>query len=179
MIPAFVACAAMAQTEITVDYDPDARFRQYHTYAFATDTEDTLAEAAPERHEQLLAMLRKHLDQNLREVTTDPDLWVLYKVAAEDVVEMNTQYEYAYGDDWSRFDSPDVGMPRPTTREQRYRLGTLVIDAWDADTRKLVWRGVASDAVAANPDVTMRRISKAIDRIARDWQRMRRQGAGE
>ncbi len=56
-------------------------------------------------------------------------------------------------------------MAGSTTTVSNYDVGTLVIDAWDANTDTLVWRGIAEDTVPSDPDKVSEKIDKAIARM--------------
>ena len=55
------------------------------------------------------------------------------------------------------------GPTTATASEQSYREGTLVVDVFDAWTKQVLWRGVATDALPANPTSHAATTQKAID----------------
>ena len=44
-------------------------------------------------------------------------------------------------------------------------MGTLVVDLYDAHTRQMVWRGVATDSVSDKPQKNTPRINKALQKM--------------
>ena len=54
--------------------------------------------------------------------------------------------------------------------------GTLVIDIWDAEAKRAVWRGVASDAVPADVPKGIKKIDSVLDKLVEKWHSMRAQG---
>jgi hypothetical protein len=50
---------------------------------------------------------------------------------------------------WRRFGGGGFGTS--TTTEQDYKVGTLVIDLYDAKTKQLIWRGSAQDTGPTRP----------------------------
>ena len=54
--------------------------------------------------------------------------------------------------------------------------GTLVIDVWDAKSKKLIWRGAATAAVPRNPEKGGALIDKAVDKLGKKWDKMKRKG---
>ena len=55
------------------------------------------------------------------------------------------------------------GPTTATASEQSYQEGTLVVDVFDAWTKQVLWRGVATDALPANPTSHAATTQKAID----------------
>jgi len=53
-----------------------------------------------------------------------------------------------------------------------YTRGTLIIDAWNAATEQLVWRGSANDIVPENPQKLDRKLERSVAKIAKKWQKM-------
>jgi hypothetical protein len=54
-----------------------------------------------------------------------------------------------------------------------YTRGTLVVDAWSPKTENIVWRGVVAGVVPdqASPEQAQKTIQRAIDAIAKEWQK--------
>jgi hypothetical protein len=48
---------------------------------------------------------------------------------------------------------------------QTYTEGTLVVDLYDASTRKMVWRGVATATVSDKPQKNTAKIDKALAKM--------------
>jgi Domain of unknown function (DUF4136) len=42
------------------------------------------------------------------------------------------------------------------------KIGTLVVDIFDSQTQKLIWRGKQSDALSGNPDKNEKKLTKDI-----------------
>jgi len=48
-----------------------------------------------------------------------------------------------------------------TTNVEYTPVGTLVVDVFDTPTKKLIWRGVASDALSDKPEKNEKKLEKA------------------
>jgi hypothetical protein len=60
---------------------------------------------------------------------------------------LNTFYDgFGGGWGWRRFGGGGFG--EATTTTDTYKVGTLVVDLFDANSKKLVWRGSASDTLS-------------------------------
>ena len=60
-------------------------------------------------------------------------------------------------------------MSTSTTREVNYTVGTLVVDIWDASTKKLVWRGTASKTLSDDPSKSTKNINEAMTKIFKEY----------
>jgi len=52
-----------------------------------------------------------------------------------------------------------------TTLVQDYKVGTVVVDIFDADTKQAIWRGSASDALPDNPEEKSKATEAAITKM--------------
>jgi hypothetical protein len=62
-----------------------------------------------------------------------------------------------------------------TTTVSKYVKGTLVVDVWDTASQKLVWRGTAKLSVVENPDAVDKKVDKAIAKMVKKWQKIKKQ----
>ena len=65
-----------------------------------------------------------------------------------------------WGGGWGGFDDGPA-----ITNVQQIPIGTLVVDLYDAKTKKLVFRGTAQDRVSDHPDTNRRDLYVSIDKI--------------
>ena len=52
-----------------------------------------------------------------------------------------------------------------TTTVNKFNVGTLVLDIWDAKEHRLVWRGIASDTLSKDPKKNTKKIDQAAQRL--------------
>jgi Domain of unknown function (DUF4136) len=57
------------------------------------------------------------------------------------------------------------GFGEATTTVQNYKVGTLVIDMYDAASKNLIWRGSSSDALSGNPERNARNMHKEVKKM--------------
>ena len=57
------------------------------------------------------------------------------------------------------------GFGDETTEIENYTVGTLVVDIFDNSTKKLIWRGSASDVLSDKPEKNMGKLDKAVDKM--------------
>jgi hypothetical protein len=168
----FLALPALGQ-KVYVDYDGATAFSQYRTFQFYETRED-LRDYSLSSHKKVVRQLRDYAEEGgLREVDTDPDVYVAYYTADRgDLRLVLSDLEYTYGSDFSLGSYWEGGVGNRTSSSFTFKQGTLVIDVWDAREKRLVWRGMATSAVAKDPDKNDKKIAKAIKKITKNWEEM-------
>jgi len=160
------AAPAMAQS-VHIDYDKNYDFSKIRTYQWVQPVED-------EENPLMAQRLRNAVDYQLsmkgaQKVDSDPDIFVTYHSdSKEEVSVSSTSFGYGYGPGWYW----GGGVGTSTASVTTYEVGTLVIDAWDAKTKNLIWRGTASATVSPNPDKMERKINTAVEKLFKKWEKM-------
>ena len=62
-----------------------------------------------------------------------------------------------------------VGMGEATTQVIPERVGNLRVDIFDANSKQLLWRGEASDAVGDHPEKNEKKMDKAVDDMFKNF----------
>jgi hypothetical protein len=159
-------------SRVSTDADPRVALGNYHTFKF-TDSDDA-AGPNPLYHGSLLdnsihAEIALQLqNRGIREDVDHPDLLIAYHTYTEKKQSsVNNYYPMMYGG-WAWRFYPWGFAPYPfgywSGYNRTYTEGTLIIDAIDARTRQMVWRGSISDAVD-NPENLHKKVIKAVDVI--------------
>jgi len=152
---ALLALAAVAYAQkVNTDSDPAARFSEYRTYAWTTGTPSPNPLGEQRIHDAVNSQLAaKGLTLNREQ----PDLVVATHVMSHEEKEIIAD-GYGYGPWW-------YGGGFSTTRVYTYLQGTLVVDIYDAATKKMIWRGTATDTVSDKAAKNTKKINKALTRM--------------
>jgi len=131
---ALVACSSISTT---YDFDPDADFSKYTSYAWMKKDNST--------NSLLDKRIEKAADYylgraGLKKVPDSPDLLVVSHFGTQEKTDVSS-YGYGYGWGWRGGGGVDV---------YQYTEGTLVLDIVDAKTKQLVWRGTAESELDNN-----------------------------
>jgi hypothetical protein len=73
---------------------------------------------------------------------------------------VNTYYD-GFGGGW-RWGG---GFGDATTSVDTYKVGTLVVDMFDAHTKKLIWRGSASGTLSDKSDKNIKNFDKGVQKM--------------
>ena len=61
------------------------------------------------------------------------------------------------------------GFGNATTTVDNYKVGTLVLDMFDGQTKKLVWRGSASDTLSNKTDTNIKNLDKGVQKMLKHF----------
>jgi hypothetical protein len=171
--------------KIYIDYDKEYDGAKNKTFQWAKTEDTSLAQTDPLLHSRIVNGIEHYLTLGgAREVLSDPDIYVTYHTSTKEDVSFNTSsYGYGYPGGWGyggyygRYGYGYGGYGgggMSTTTVSTYIRGTLVVDAWDAKTKELVWRGMAANiTVSDNPEKMAKRIDKALKKMVDQWQKIK------
>jgi hypothetical protein len=179
MIATMLLCmlAGNALAKNNVDFDKSVDFTTFHTFQLLPNPDGALAKANELMDGRVQDMIRQHLvAQGLKEVSESPDLIVSYDASTKEHQVLNTMgmgpgMGVGMGRGWGRFGAAGMGG-MATTTETTFTDGTLVVDAYTPDPKKMVWRGMAEESVADNPDKTTKNIAKSLDELFAMWDKI-------
>lgn len=156
-----VACLltsfAMAQ-QVSVNYNHNASFSQYHTYAWGSNNKNQiqnsiLAQVAQQDIEA--AMASKGL-QKVQE-SQNPDL-VLTASGGE---REQTSYN-AWG-------MRGIGGGMGGITPQNNLEATMVVSLYDVKQKELIWRGIAQDTLNSNGNKNQKEVQNAVNKMFKQW----------
>ena len=155
-----LAIVTSASAKVSVDYDRTADFRARRTYAWMKGTEapNTLVE------KRIRAAVDEQLQaKGLTRVEGQADLHVITHATTTTGSRLDVT-NYGYGDNvgWEGF---TARTPGTNVAMREYSTGTLVVDLVDPIANKLIWRGVATEALGINPNPE--KVSKKVLKVTR------------
>jgi hypothetical protein len=152
---ALVLTGAVAYAQkVNTNFNPSAPFATYRSYTFTSGT------PAPDPFIQdriLVAVTEQLVAKGMTQTAVAPNL-----VVATHVVTHEQKQIVAPGfgiGPWG------WGWGGPGAMIDTYLQGTLIVDLYDAKTKKMVWRGVATDTVSDQTSTNTERIDKAIGKM--------------
>lgn len=131
--------------EVKTDYRHSVDFGKYHTYSWLkVDAGNPL----------WVDRIRRAVDEELTAkgwsmVPSGGDVSVSAFGSTREQPSMQTFYD-GLGGGWGWWGFGDLG--ESTTTVQNTEVGTLVVDIFDSNTKKLIWRGTATNTLSDHPD---------------------------
>ena len=155
-VGAALLCATVSLAQqIKTDYDHNVAFSQYKTYTWQkVQTNDPL----------LVDRIKGAVDKTLTAKGWTP----VQSGGAVDILamEMNqnhrslSTYYDGFGGGWRWGGFGDI-----TTTVTNYTVGTLVVDLFDANTKKLIWRGSSSETLSNKSDKNIKALNKDVQKM--------------
>lgn len=162
-IPALIAAMAMPAfaDHVSVDYNHSANFTKIKTYSWATvHTSDSLWDAR----------VKDAIDQQLKakgwvEVPSGGDV----ALVAVKKVSIQQQYDTVYngfgGVGGRRFGGWGGGMGESTMSVDNYKVGTLLVSIFDAQSKQLIWKGTSEGDLNGNPAKDTKKLDSDIQKM--------------
>jgi hypothetical protein len=161
-----VGAAAFAQ-DVKVDFDKDANFGAIKTFAVKIGTSWNNQISEKRISDEIAQTLT---EKGWKAVDANPDALVLLHGATEKQKTLNTFYSGMGGYGGYGYRGWGMGgMGTATTTTSEYLVGTLVVDIFDAKSKALMYRGIASDEISDKPEKNIKKIAKASDKLFKDF----------
>ncbi len=174
---ALIAAPAMAQ-KVTIDYAHDYDFESIKTFHYVETKDSNIKNQI--MADRVTNMLKKELREGgATEVQSDADIFVTYHFTSEENTSYNTTSTGyggygGYGGGWGGYGGYGGmgGMGSSTTYATTYTEGTLIIDLYDPETKKLVWRGTGTVTVKDKPEKQVKQVDKILKKIGAKWDKV-------
>ena len=141
--------ASCSSVRVYQDYDKNADFSQYKTYAYQKSGIDKVEISDLDKKRILKAIDEQMLAKGFTKSET-PDLLVnIFTKEREqvNVNQFNAGWGYGWGFGWNPF-----FFGGNSTSVNRYTEGTLFIDLIDAKKKELIWQGEGAGTLTKNVD---------------------------
>ncbi len=145
-----------AAQDVKTDYDKSVDFANYRTYYWEKDkvtNNDIMNQRFVDAVDGQLQA------KGWRRQEGSGDAALAAHLATQDKKSINTFYS-GWGPGWGWGGVGGTG----TTTVTDYTEGTLVLDIFDTASKKLIWRGTASDTISDNPEKNAKKINKAAEK---------------
>jgi Domain of unknown function (DUF4136) len=157
------ATASFAQ-QVKTDFDRSADFSQYKTYSW-----EKVHTQNPLWVDRIKAAVNSALaGKGWTEVESGGNVAIMAMEMTKDHRTLNTYYDnFGGGWGWRGWIGGGFGdgFGDSTTTESTYKVGTLVVDLYDSNTKKLIWRGSASDTLSDKADKNIKNLDKGVEKM--------------
>ena len=152
----FMVNASSAQ-QVKTDYDRSANFDQYKTYSWEkVQTPDPLwVDRIKEAVNAALAA------KGWTQVDSGGSVAIVAMEMTQEHPTLNTYYDGGFGRGW-RWGG---GLGESTTTVENYKVGTLVVDLFDTNTKKLIFRASSSDTLSDKSEKNIKNLDKGVQKM--------------
>jgi hypothetical protein len=159
LIAVVALCGLAIAQDVHTDYDHHANFERYHTYSWiGVKTDNPLWE------QRIQDAVDKELQsKGWQRVESGGDVAISAVGAVKNQKYYHTFYDGMGGWRWGGFGT------EATTTVENERIGTVILDMYDASTKQLIFRGVARDTLSDKPEKNENKLQKAVDKMFKDF----------
>lgn len=173
-----------ASAQVTYDYDKEANFTEYKTYSFGGWQEDSDKLINDIDKKRIYSSFKSEFTKrNMDFVLGDADVVVTFYMVIDEKTSTTAYTDYMgngmgygagyrggyyrgyYGAGWGW----GGGSSTTTYSEDDYKVGTFVMDIYDAKTKKLVWQGVSQKTINENASKRARTIPKGAKKLMKNY----------
>ncbi len=153
-----IASTIAVGQQVSVNYDHNARFAQYHTYAWGSNNKNQIQNSilAQVAQQDIEAAMQQKGFQKVEE-SANPDL----VLAASGGEREQTSYN-AWG-------MRGIGGGMGGISPQQNVEATMVVSLYDVKAKSLVWRGIAQDTLNNNGNKNQEMVQKAVTKMFKQW----------
>lgn len=159
----FLALASCSSIQVATDYDREANFSQYNSFAFYKPGIDA-AKISDLDKKRILRAIERELKAKGMVKNTNPNL--LVSIFTESTENVNIyQNNFGYGWGWNPYYWGPGGYNTVSTNVE----GTLYIDLIDAKQNQLVWQGLGTGILSLDMDKKDEKINEIVKEILEEY----------
>jgi len=156
--------------QVRADYDKEVDFKKYETYMFRGWEKNSDQQLTEFDKERIIDAFKNELvARGFKRDTENPDVGITLYIVVDERTSRTayTNYNggYGYGRSWGWGPGAVGGTSTTTYSERDYRVGTIVIDFYDEETKELVFQGVLQTEVQEKAKKREKTIPKNIARL--------------
>jgi hypothetical protein len=153
----------LSAQDVKTDYDRKADFGKYKTYSWEQVKTKNPLDADRIKNDVNAVLAGKGWTQ----VNSGGDVSIVAMEITKNQQTLNTYYDgFGGGWGWRGFGG---GLGEATTTTDTYKVGTLVLDLFDAKTKQLLWRGTSSDTLSNNSEKNIKNLDKGVEKMFKQF----------
>lgn len=164
MMISMMGCSSI---EVHTDYDKNLDLTRYKSYSWLKKPSTN----NPLMDERLMAALDTQLQAKGWRLMPDGkgEVVLFGTLTAKENERIDTMYNGGGPGFWGRGFYMGGGVGMSTSTVTTYLVGTLVIDMFEAQSHRPLWRGSASGTISNNPEKNARNIQEAATKLFKDF----------
>lgn len=159
--------ASCSSVSVNSDYDKNATFDSYKTYAYQKSGIDKVAISDLDK-KRILRSIDETMTVKGFTKSETPDLLINFFTNEKEQVDVNQfNMGWGWGFGWGWGWNP--GMWGGNTSISRYTQGTLTIDIIDAKKKDLIWQGIGEGVLTKNAEKKDENIKEFVTKILEQY----------
>lgn len=173
-----------AADKVFVDYDRTVDFDKFETFTYMSQKPGMLAQNDL-MDKRIVEGIVDHLTAaGMKQVDSGGDIVVTYQVTTKTTPRVNSTTAlpaggmwggggWGYGPGWGPgYGYAGGGWATTSTTVSEYKTGSLVVEAYDPETKEAIWRGSAQQSVPDSPKKAAKKIDNSLDKMSKKWHQM-------
>jgi Domain of unknown function (DUF4136) len=152
-----VAAPGWAQ-QVSVNYNHDASFAQFHTYAWGSNNTNEIKNS----------ILAQVAQQDINSAMQGKGLQMVQESQNPDLILTASGGERAQTS-WNAWGMRGIGGGMGGISPQQNIEATMVVSLYNPKTQELVWRGIAQDTLNNNGNKNQEMVNKAVQKMFKQW----------
>jgi hypothetical protein len=144
--------------KVIVDYDHAVSFGKYHTYSWiGVNVQEPLW------NDRVTNAIDGQLAaKGWRKIESGGDASISVVGATHTQQTLDTFYSGGFGGGWGHRGWIGGGPGFATTTVERTPVGTLHVDIFDSQSKKVIWHGDCTDSLTGNPEKNEKKLEKSV-----------------
>ena len=157
MLLCIASTMAVAQ-QVSVNYNHNANFSQYHTYAWGSNNKNAIQNSilAQVAQQDIEAAMAQKGFQKVEE-SANPDLVLTASGGEREQTSYNAMGMRGIGGGFGSI-SPQQNVE-----------ATMVVSLYDVKAKELIWRGIAQDTLNNNGNKNQKEVQNAVNKMFKQW----------
>jgi hypothetical protein len=177
---ALITAGCGSSVSVTSDYDKTTDFSKYKTfsyYGWADNSDKILTQFDKDRIES--AFKSEFAKRGMTANQNNGDAIISLYIVVDQKTSYSSytdhynngmyggmyagRYRYGYGVGYG------MGSSTTTTTENKYAVGTLIVDVFDANDKKQIWQGIGKKTIDEKKNKREERINAAVAKIMKEY----------
>ena len=151
-------CAAAWSQQVSVNYDHNASFAQYHTYAWGGNNTNQIKNS----------ILAQVAQQDINTAMQQKGLQMVPESQNPDLILTASGGEREQTS-WNAWGMRGIGGGMGGISPEQNVEATMVVSLYDAKQQSLVWRGISQDTLSNNGNKNQSMVEKAVQKMFKQW----------
>jgi len=153
-----ITSAIAVGQQVSVNYDHNASFSQYHTYAWGSNNANQIQNSilAQVAQQDINTAMQGKGFQMVQE-NQNPDILL----TANGGLKQTTS--------WSAWGMRGIGGGMGGITPQQNVEATLIVDLYNMKTQSLIWRGIAENTLSNNGNKNQQMVGNAVTKMFKQW----------
>jgi hypothetical protein len=153
-----IASTIAVGQQVSVNYDHNASFAQYHTYAWGSDNKNQIQNS----------ILAQVAQQDINTAMQNKGFQMVQESQTPDIILVASGGEREQTS-YSAWGMRGIGGGMGGISPEQNVEATLVVSLYDAKAQSLIWRGIAQNTLNTNGNKNQEMVEKAVTKMFKQW----------